>query len=89
MPEDKVIPVKVALRCRPLVTKEINEGCRCCLTFTSGNPQVILGQDRAFTYDYVFDPSTPQEAVYSDCVKNLVKGLFKGEFINSRILSFV
>lgn len=36
----KVIPVRVALRCRPLVTKEINEGCQCCLTFVPREPQV-------------------------------------------------
>lgn len=38
--DDKVIPVRVALRCRPLVPKEISEGCQCCLTFVPGEPQV-------------------------------------------------
>lgn len=38
----KVIPVRVALRCRPLVPKEINEGCQCCLTFVPGQPQVFI-----------------------------------------------
>jgi kinesin family protein 4/21/27 len=38
--EAKVIPVRVALRCRPLVPKELNEGCECCLTFSPGEPQV-------------------------------------------------
>lgn len=38
----KVIPVRVALRCRPLVPKEINEGCQCCLTFVPGEPQVCI-----------------------------------------------
>lgn len=38
--EDKVIPVRVALRCRPLVAKELNEGCQSCLTFVPGEPQV-------------------------------------------------
>ncbi|XP_078142737.1 kinesin family member 4 isoform X3 [Centroberyx gerrardi] len=36
----KVIPVRVALRCRPLVHKEISEGCQCCLTFVPGEPQI-------------------------------------------------
>ncbi len=40
--DDKVIPVRVALRCRPLVPKEISEGCQCCLTFVPGEPQVCL-----------------------------------------------
>ncbi|CAI5779746.1 chromosome-associated kinesin KIF4A [Podarcis lilfordi] len=32
-----------------------------CLTFVPGEQQVVLCTDEAFTYDYVFDPSTEQE----------------------------
>ncbi|KAK0136488.1 Chromosome-associated kinesin KIF4 [Merluccius polli] len=74
----KVIPVRVALRCRPLVTKEINEGCQCCLTFVPGEPQVIVGAEKAFTYDYVFDPMAEQEEVFTAAVSPLLCGLFKG-----------
>uniref|UniRef100_A0A8C7KMN3 Kinesin family member 4 n=1 Tax=Oncorhynchus kisutch TaxID=8019 RepID=A0A8C7KMN3_ONCKI len=75
---DKSIPVRVALRCRPLVTKEINEGCQTCLTFVPGDPQVIVGIEKAFTYDYVFDPTTEQEEVFNSAVSPLLCGLFKG-----------
>lgn len=34
--------MRVALRCRPLVPKEINEGCQCCLNFVPGEPQVCI-----------------------------------------------
>ncbi|XP_036976300.1 kinesin family member 4 [Acanthopagrus latus] len=74
----KVIPVRVALRCRPLVPKEINEGCQCCLTFVPGEPQVIVGTEKAFTYDYVFDPTAEQEEVFHTAVSSLLNGLFKG-----------
>uniref|UniRef100_A0A668AZH1 Kinesin-like protein n=1 Tax=Myripristis murdjan TaxID=586833 RepID=A0A668AZH1_9TELE len=74
----KVIPVRVALRCRPLVPKEINEGCQCCLTFVPGEPQVIVGTEKAFTYDYVFDPTAEQEEVFNIAVSPLLSGLFKG-----------
>ncbi|XP_042286191.1 kinesin family member 4 [Thunnus maccoyii] len=74
----KVIPVRVALRCRPLVPKEINEGCQCCLTFVPGEPQVIVGTEKAFTYDYVFDPTAEQEEVFGSAVSPLLCGLFKG-----------
>uniref|UniRef100_A0A4W6F2H6 Kinesin family member 4 n=1 Tax=Lates calcarifer TaxID=8187 RepID=A0A4W6F2H6_LATCA len=74
----KVIPVRVALRCRPLVPKEINEGCQCCLTFVPGEPQVIVGTEKAFTYDYVFDPTAEQEEVFNTAVSPLLCGLFKG-----------
>ncbi|KAM8835043.1 kinesin family member 4 isoform 1-T1 [Synchiropus picturatus] len=76
--DDKVIPVRVALRCRPLVPKEVNEGCQCCLTFVPGEPQVVVGAEKAFTYDYVFDPTAEQEEVFSTAVSPLLCGLFKG-----------
>lgn len=40
--DERAIPVRVALRCRPLVPKEINEGCQCCLNFVPGEPQVCI-----------------------------------------------
>ncbi|XP_041808207.1 kinesin family member 4 isoform X2 [Chelmon rostratus] len=76
--DDKGIPVRVALRCRPLVPKEINEGCQCCLTFVPGEPQVIIGTEKAFTYDFVFDPTAEQEEVFNTAVSSLLNGLFKG-----------
>ncbi|KAK2826935.1 hypothetical protein Q7C36_017861 [Tachysurus vachellii] len=84
--EDKVIPVRVALRCRPLVPKELNEGCQSCLTFTPGEPQVVVGNDKAFTYDYVFDPSTEQDEVFNTAVLPLLSGLFKG--YNATVLAY-
>lgn len=48
----KVIPVRVALRCRPLVPKEINEGCQCCLNFVPGEPQV--GSLHEFIFNMFF-----------------------------------
>ena len=33
-------PVRVAIRCRPLVPRERNEGCQQCLTFAPNQPQV-------------------------------------------------
>uniref|UniRef100_A0A674MCW8 Kinesin family member 4 n=1 Tax=Takifugu rubripes TaxID=31033 RepID=A0A674MCW8_TAKRU len=82
----KVIPVRVALRCRPLVPKEINEGCQCCLTFVPGQPQVIVGTEKAFTYDYVFDPTAEQEEVFSTAVALLLNGFFKG--YNATVLAY-
>uniref|UniRef100_A0A665XCW2 Chromosome-associated kinesin KIF4-like n=1 Tax=Echeneis naucrates TaxID=173247 RepID=A0A665XCW2_ECHNA len=78
MKDAKVIPVRVALRCRPLVPKEINEGCQCCLTFVPEEPQVIVGTEKAFTYDFVFDPNAEQEEVFGTAVSPLLCGLFKG-----------
>ena len=74
---DKVIPVKVALRIRPLVSKERADACTECLRTTKNEPQVILGKDKCFTYDYVFSQSTPQIDVYEQAVQPLLNSLFK------------
>ncbi|XP_049683234.1 chromosome-associated kinesin KIF4A isoform X2 [Accipiter gentilis] len=84
--DDKVIPVRVALRCRPLVPKEISEGCQMCLSFVSGEPQVVVGNDKSFTYDYVFDPSVEQEEVFNTAVAPLIRGIFKG--YNATVLAY-
>nr|XP_003412731.2 chromosome-associated kinesin KIF4A [Loxodonta africana] len=84
--EVKGIPVRVALRCRPLVPKEISEGCQTCLSFVPGEPQVVVGTDKSFTYDFVFDPSTEQEEVFNTAVAPLIKGIFKG--YNATVLAY-
>ncbi|XP_064282621.1 chromosome-associated kinesin KIF4A isoform X2 [Passer domesticus] len=84
--DEKGIPVRVALRCRPLVPKESSEGCRTCLSFVPGEPQVVVGNDKAFTYDYVFDPSAEQEEVFNTAVSPLVRGIFKG--YNATVLAY-
>ncbi|XP_012368603.1 chromosome-associated kinesin KIF4A-like [Octodon degus] len=84
--EVKRIPVKVALRCRPLVSKEISEGCHMCLSFVPGEPQVLVGNDKCFTYDFVFDPSTEQEEVFNTAVAPLIKDVLGG--YNATILAY-
>ncbi|KAM6381176.1 chromosome-associated kinesin KIF4A isoform 1-T1 [Pluvialis apricaria] len=84
--DEKVIPVRVALRCRPLVPKEISEGCQMCLSFVPGEPQVVVGNDKSFTYDYVFDPSVEQEEVFNTAVAPLIRGIFKG--YNATVLAY-
>ncbi|NXE25875.1 KIF4 protein, partial [Ardeotis kori] len=84
--DDKVIPVRVALRCRPLVPKETSEGCQMCLSFVPGEPQVVVGNDKSFTYDYVFDPSVEQEEVFNTAVAPLIRGIFKG--YNATVLAY-
>ncbi|KAG1654863.1 Chromosome-associated kinesin KIF4A [Nymphon striatum] len=72
------ISVRVCLRCRPLIPKELNDGCQVCLNFTSNNSQVILGKDKAFTYDSAYSPETPQIEVYRKSVSPMIQSLFKG-----------
>ncbi|XP_046730812.1 kinesin-like protein KIF21B isoform X4 [Silurus meridionalis] len=70
--------VKVSLRIRPQMAKEKIEGCHVCTSVTPGEPQVLLGKDKAFTYDFVFDIDVHQQTVYSACVHKLIEGCFEG-----------
>lgn len=36
--------------------------------------QVLLGKDKAFTFDYVYDMSSTQDYIYTDCVEKLIDG---------------
>ncbi|ELK24927.1 Voltage-dependent L-type calcium channel subunit alpha-1S [Myotis davidii] len=65
-------------RIRPQLSKEKIEGCHICTSVTPGEPQVLLGKDKAFTYDFVFDLDTWQEHVYATCVHRLIEGCFEG-----------
>ncbi|XP_008289667.1 kinesin-like protein KIF21A isoform X2 [Stegastes partitus] len=70
--------VRVALRIRPQLAREKIEGCHICTYVMPGEPQVILGKDKAFTYDYMFDMDSQQDAIYSTCTEKLIEGCFEG-----------
>ncbi|XP_013981185.2 kinesin-like protein KIF21A isoform X7 [Salmo salar] len=70
--------VRVALRIRPQLAREKIEGCHICTFVTPGEPQVMLGKDKAFTYDYVFDMDSCQDSVYASCTEKLIEGCFEG-----------
>ncbi|XP_068163068.1 kinesin-like protein KIF21A isoform X2 [Antennarius striatus] len=70
--------VRVALRIRPQLAKEKIEGCHICTFVMPGEPQVVLGKDKAFTYDHVFDMDTQQETIYHHCTERLIDGCFEG-----------
>ncbi|XP_070226711.1 kinesin-like protein KIF21A isoform X4 [Bos mutus] len=70
--------VRVAVRIRPQLAKERIEGCHICTSVTPGEPQVFLGKDKAFTFDYVFDIDSQQEQIYIQCIEKLIEGCFEG-----------
>jgi hypothetical protein len=47
---------------------------------------LVIGKDRTFTFDKVFDIATNQEQVFELCVKNLVLGCFQG--YNATVLAY-
>ncbi|XP_047500183.1 kinesin-like protein KIF21A isoform X4 [Penaeus chinensis] len=78
--------VRVAIRIRPQIARELIEMCRVCTSVTPDEPQVWLGSDKAFTYDYVFDMGTTQSQVYDACVSGLIEGCFDG--YNATVLAY-
>lgn len=60
--------------------------CRMCTTVTPDEPQIILGADKAFTFDYVFDTFKQQAEIYNSSVGRLVEGSLKG--YNATVLAY-
>ncbi|XP_076284320.1 kinesin-like protein 31E isoform X1 [Lasioglossum baleicum] len=78
--------VRVAVRIRPQVAREVIDMCRICTQVPPGEPQVFLGPDKAFTYDYVFDTGIGQCTIYDTCVARLVEGALDG--YNATVLAY-
>jgi len=79
------IPVRVALRIRPLVTKENDQGEQSVLTQVEGRPQVSI-KEHLFTYDFVFGPEAPQSSIFETAVKELALKILKG--FNVTVLAY-
>ncbi|XP_046439870.1 kinesin-like protein KIF21A isoform X2 [Daphnia pulex] len=86
MADDDSTSVRVAVRIRPQSAREVIDMCRTCTTVISGEPQVILGADKAFTYDYVFDMDSGQVHIYNTCVRHLIEGCLQG--YNATVLAY-
>ncbi|CAL1275773.1 unnamed protein product [Larinioides sclopetarius] len=78
--------VRVAVRIRPQMPSEVFDMCHVCTTVSPGEPQVWLGNDKAFTFDHVFNMNTSQETVYTSCIQDLLDGCFNG--YNATILAY-
>ena len=76
----------MAVRVRPLIGKELREGSKICVEANEPDDQIIMGKDRAFTFDKTFGIGSAQESVFDTCVRNLVLGCFVG--FNATILAY-
>ncbi|KAG8455289.1 hypothetical protein GDO86_001476 [Hymenochirus boettgeri] len=72
------IPVKVAVRVRPLLSKEVLHNHHVCVRIVPDTQQVIIGKDRVFTFDFVFGKTSSQDDVYSSCIRPLLVSLMEG-----------
>ncbi|KAJ1980548.1 hypothetical protein H4R34_002419 [Dimargaris verticillata] len=78
--------VQVALRVRPLTAKEQQEGDGSCVAYIPGQPQIVVNQEKSFTFDQVLDPAATQPQVYERCVAALVDQFLDG--YNATVLAY-
>jgi hypothetical protein len=76
--------VRVALRVRPLIKKELFE--KQIVRAFEDNNTVTIGGEKLFTFDACFSQESHQEQVFDRCVKNLVLGCFLG--YNATVLAY-
>nr|XP_008101463.1 PREDICTED: kinesin-like protein KIF27 isoform X2 [Anolis carolinensis] len=72
------VPVKVAVRIRPLLSKEALHNHQVCVRLIPNTQQIVVGKDRVFTFDFVFGKHSTQDEVYTTCIKPLVASLIEG-----------
>jgi len=73
---EKVIPIKVAVRIRPLNEKEIGGGCKAALEDLRFSLHLLIKNTdpvKAFTYDFSFGQDSSNEELYEGAVKTVVK----------------
>uniref|UniRef100_A0A673Y8H1 Kinesin family member 27 n=1 Tax=Salmo trutta TaxID=8032 RepID=A0A673Y8H1_SALTR len=70
--------VRVAVRIRPLLPKEVLHNHQVCVRVVPDSAQVMLGSDRTFSFDHAFGPTASQDQFYESCVKPLVASLVDG-----------
>ncbi|XP_047927956.2 kinesin-like protein KIF7 isoform X1 [Anser cygnoides] len=70
--------VRVAVRVRPLLPKEVLRGHRPCLRGDAATGEVALGHRRRFRFAAVLPEAAGQAAVYSACVRPLLRAFFQG-----------
>jgi len=76
--------VKVAIRCRPMNTREKREGNPVCVDANKSENQVTVSkpegpsEDKTFQFDYVYPPGTDQRTIYDEVAFPLVESVFLG-----------
>ncbi|GBM91794.1 Kinesin-like protein KIF21A [Araneus ventricosus] len=78
--------VKVVVRIRPQISRDIADLCHVCTKTIPNEPQIWIGNDKSYTFDKVFDMPTPQTEIFQNCVQELVDGCFDG--YNATVLAY-
>lgn len=76
----------INFRIRPQSAREKAEQAGVCTFVIPGVPQIAIGDNKSFTYDFVFDQFVDQEIIYNSCIQELVDGTFEG--YNATVLAY-
>ncbi|KAG0166602.1 hypothetical protein DFQ28_007272 [Apophysomyces sp. BC1034] len=71
--------VRVAVRVRPQTEQEKQHSGNAIISFVPNQPQIVVGNDRSFTFDYAYPPTSDQEEVYDTCVVPLLNKFIEGQ----------
>eukprot|EP00474_Spongospora_subterranea_P000960 CRZ01418.1 hypothetical protein [Spongospora subterranea] len=85
MSDEDGTSVRVAVRIRPILGNEKLQECRECIRRQTSN-QIILGEQRLFTYDFCFGQDARQAEMYEQCVEPLLKSFVQG--FNSTVMAY-
>ncbi|KAG5446701.1 Chromosome-associated kinesin kif4b [Clonorchis sinensis] len=78
--------VKVGVRVRPLSEAEINDGCVSCLAYPAESGHIMIGRDKLFSFDCVFDETASQCDIYTRAAEPIVDTVLKG--YNATLLAY-
>ena len=68
-----VVTIATCFRVRPQSAREVIDCCRVCTNFIPNEPQIVLGSDKAFTYDHVFALQSTQREIFKAIIEELVE----------------
>lgn len=71
---EKACSVAVAVRVRPLIGRELVANEHICVECKERDNNIIIGKERSFKFDRVFDQECDQDEIYDVCTKNLILG---------------
>jgi hypothetical protein len=80
------INVKVAVRCRPMSSKELTRSCLNIVAIQNNaitvkcppDEKTTNHEDKMFTFDHAYDGTSTQQQVYSDLGKPIVSQALDG-----------
>lgn len=78
--------ITVIVRVRPFSEVELEARCRVVTNRAPGEPQIILGQNKNFTFDQVYFMESEQDQIFHGAVQQLIDGSLEGR--NATILAY-